>query len=510
MTRPPSSHPPCSRPNLRWDLTSALREFLGYPAFRPGQEQLIRAVMAGRDALGILPTGAGKTVCFQLPAHLLPGTVLVVSPLISLMEDQVGRAKAVGLRAEVLNAGVPESRRRRILRDAEQGLLQLLLVSPERLHLPRFSAFLPKIPISLIAVDEAHCVSQWGHDFRPAYLRIGEVRRRLRAPVLALTATATGRVQAEIEDRLGLERPVRVIGSFDRPNLVWEVRPAAGHGRKMAEIRSLLRRRAGATIIYAATRRAVEAVRKDLAGKGLPAIAYHAGLPDPVRTTVQGGFLDDPMPLVVATNAFGMGIDRADVRAVIHYQLPGSLEAYYQEAGRAGRDGEEARCIALFDKKDRGIHDRFAEASSPSPKKLRSVHRYIVARHSVGVGFWLQPGKLRKTLGWAGGAREVLDVLKALCRSKALAIEGLEEAGAADSLFVVLRSSTLDLGEYDLHRSIEQAQNQAVQEYARGRGCRRGSLLRYFGDQSLRGPCGRCDRCQKGPGAGLFGRRANN
>ncbi len=299
-------------------LVAALQRHLGHPAFRPGQERLIRAVMEGRDALGILPTGGGKSVCFQLPAFLLPGMVLVVSPLISLMEDQVGRARKAGLKAEVLNAALSGPERRRVLRESEEGVVRLLLVSPERLHLPAFVAALPRLPISLLAVDEAHCISQWGHDFRPAYLRIGELRSQIPVPVLALTATAIHRVRDEIQSRLRLRNPVRVVGSFDRPNLSWEVGETRGHGEKMARLHGLLRGREGANIIYAGTRKTVEAVRRSLAARGLPALSYHAGLPPAIRTEVQDRFLHDPAPVVVATNAFGMGIDRADVRSVYH------------------------------------------------------------------------------------------------------------------------------------------------------------------------------------------------
>ncbi|MBT8396456.1 MAG: RecQ family ATP-dependent DNA helicase [Gemmatimonadetes bacterium] len=505
--------PPRLRHNTGPDLPSALRALLGHAAFRPGQERLIRAVIGGRDALGVLPTGAGKTVCFQLPAHLLPGTVLVVSPLVSLMADQVGRARAVGLRAEALTAEVSVRQRRRIMSEAEKGILQLLFVSPERLHLPRFSAALPKIPISLIAVDEAHCISQWGHDFRPPYLRIGELRPRIRAPLLALTATATGRVREEIESRLALQRPVRVVGSFDRPNLHWEVRLAAGHRGKMTKIRSVLRHRAGATIVYAATRRAVEAVRKELAARGLPAAPYHAGLPIRVRSAVQEGFLNDPMPLVVATNAFGMGIDRPDVRIVLHYQLPGSLEAYYQEAGRAGRDGREARCVAYFDGKDRGVHDRFAKLSAPAPETLRKLHRNLLRKYGVGVEFWISVAELRRATGGTSGSQGGLAVLRGLCRSGALVAEGVDDGGVpgpgppgdqAIGFTMVLRSKKLDLRGYERQRLVHQAQIRAVQEYAKGRGCRREALLRYFGDPGPRQPCRRCDRCRERAPEGLF------
>jgi len=524
-------------------LVAALRRHLGHPGFRPGQETLVRAVLDGRDALGILPTGGGKSVCFQLPAFLLRGMVLVVSPLISLMEDQVGRARMAGLKAEVLNAAISGPERRRVLKESENGVVQLLLVSPERLHLPSFVAALPRLPISLLAVDEAHCISQWGHDFRPSYLRIGELRSRIPAPVLALTATATHRVREEIQARLRLKSPVRVVGSFDRPNLGWEVREARGHREKMTELHGLLRGREGANIIYAASRKTVEAVRRSLAARGLPALPYHAGLPPSIRTDVQGRFLHDPAPVVVATNAFGMGIDRADVRSVLHYQLPGSLEAYYQEAGRAGRDGAEARCVALFRKRDRELHDRFMALAYPEERRLRRLHRYLTARFQVNDEAWLSKNELRQALGPKVGDEEALAALRALGRCRALVLEEPEGPGAGapgaggpgaggpggrgvgapeetGGFALTLQSSSLRLEALGRLRSIQEGQVEAILTYARGRGCRRRALLAYFGEETENASCGKCDRCRKGrwkrvfPGiwhpAGLYGKGATD
>ena len=483
--------------------------------------------MEGRDALGILPTGGGKSVCVQLPAVLRPGRVLVVSPLISLMEDQVGRARKAGLKAEVLNAALSGPERRRVLRESEEGVVRLLLVSPERLHLPAFMAALPRLPISLLAIDEAHCISQWGHDFRPAYLRIGELRSQIPAPVLALTATAIHRVRDEIQNRLRLRNPVRVVGSFDRPNLSWEVRETRGHGEKMARLHGLLRGREGANIIYAGSRKTVEAVRRSLAARGLPALCYHAGLSPSLRTEVQDRFLHDPAPVVVATNAFGMGIDRADVRSVYHYQLPGSLEAYYQEAGRAGRDGAEARCVALYGKGDRKIHDRFVAMAYPAEGQLRKLHRYLSARFQVNEEGWLSKEELRRALGRKVGEEEALASLRALARCRALVFEepegfdaggvsvggvGVGRLGAggtgvpegAGAFALTLRSSSLRLAALTGLRSIEEGQIEAVLKYARGRGCRRRALLAYFGEETVNASCGKCDRCRATRRKGLF------
>jgi len=440
-------------------------------------------------------------VCFQLPAFLLPGMVLVVSPLISLMEDQRGRARSAGLKADVLNASLGGPERHRVMREAESGSTQLLLVSPERLHLPGFVELLGRLPVSMLAVDEAHCISQWGHDFRPSYLRIGELRSRIRAPVMALTATATPRVRQEIRARLRLEAPICVVKSFDRPNLSWEVREAPDHREKMARIRRLLERRHGATIIYAATRKTVEAVRRGLASKGLPSLSYHAALPAPVRSEVQSRFLEDPAPIVVATNAFGMGIDRADVRSVLHYQLPGSLEAYYQEAGRAGRDGADARCVALFGAGDRKVHDRFLARAYPDEEQLRGLFRYLEVRLRPGVETRLSRTELKRGLGGKLSEDEVLEAARALARAGALIFEEEEDSS---HLPITLRSTSLNLEALAELRRIREDQIQAVMGYAEGTECRRQILLTYFGEPPGKVSCGKCDRCLIRPKRRLF------
>ena len=468
------------------DLTAELRSTLGYPGFRPGQEELIAAVMGGRDALGILPTGGGKSVCFQLPAFLLPGMVLVVSPLISLMEDQVGRARKTGLRADFLSSATPPEERRPLVTRALEGGTDMLLVAPERFLVPRFHELLHRLPVSLLAVDEAHCIAHWGHDFRPAYLRIGEVRPHLPVPVLALTATATPRVREEMEASLQLRDPLRVVGGFDRPNLVWHVEQARTHGEKIHIIRTLLRGREGATIIYAATRRSVEAVRRALASRGILAMAYHAGLSPGRRTAVQGHFLDDPAPVVVATNAFGMGIDRPDVRMVIHYQLSGSLEAYYQEAGRAGRDGGPARCIGLWGPGDRRVHDAFAALTHPDEAQIRKLLGWVVRNLQPGCPASFSAAAISRSLGWRGGEEGVLAGLRALGRAGSITLE--------DDLLTLLDPAP-DLSPLETLRRISQAQVAAVEGYARERGCRRRNLLEYFGEKDAETRCGSCDRC---------------
>jgi len=464
---------------------------MGFPGFRPGQEPLVSAAVAGRDALGILPTGGGKSVCFQLPAFLLPGLVLVVSPLISLMEDQVGRARQAGLRADLLTSATPPSLRSAVLARALDGDTDLLLVAPERFLVPAFRALIPDLPLALLAVDEAHCISHWGHDFRPAYLRIGEIRSVRAVATLALTATATSRVRREIEESLGLVDPVRVVGSFDRPNLAWEVRRVRGHGDRLRQILSLLENREGATIVYAATRRSVEAVRSYLAAYGYPALSYHAGLSPTRRSAVQLRFLEDPSPVVVATNAFGMGIDRPDVRLVVHYQLSGSLEGYYQEAGRAGRDGELARCVALHHHEDRRVHEAFVRLTHPREKELRKLLAYLRKRFPEEKAGTIPFSALERVMGVAGGREAVLAGLGALERAGALALDGEDSFRILPGCPKLARIRSLRRGAL--------ARLDAVEAYARGGRCRRRIILEYFGQKVMEASCHRCDWCLQGP-----------
>ncbi len=329
-----------------------LERVFGYRSLRPGQESLMDACLAGRDVLGIMPTGAGKSLCFQVPALILPGVTLVVSPLISLMRDQVSALVAAGVPAAFFNSSLNERQYDKALRNARAGQYRIIYVAPERLLTPRFLSFARETEISLLVVDEAHCVSQWGQDFRPSYRCIPEFVRALsrRVPVAAFTATATRRVREDIEALLELEEPVTVITGFDRPNLFFSVQSG---GKKDQRLMELLRARGQESgIIYCATRKKVESVHELLVGQGIAAVRYHAGLSPRERQESQEAFLYDRAPVMVATNAFGMGIDKSNVRFVIHYNMPQDLESYYQEAGRAGRDGEPADCILIYSKSD--------------------------------------------------------------------------------------------------------------------------------------------------------------
>jgi ATP-dependent DNA helicase RecQ len=336
---------------VRNQLEETLSGVFGFREFRPNQEGIVRAVLDGRDVFAVMPTGGGKSLCYQLPARMRDGTAVVISPLISLMKDQVDAARANGLAAEFLNSTLAPPERRRVRDELARGAVELLYLAPERLALGGFLEELSDVPLSLFAVDEAHCISEWGHDFRPDYLGLSEIKRLFpRVPLAAFTATATPRVQAEVIDRLGLRSPFVVRASFNRPNLFLEVRRKEKVREQLLEF--LGRRPGESGIVYRTTRKSVEATAAFLESAGVDARPYHAGLPDEQRRATQEAFKSDKLDVVVATIAFGMGIDKPNVRFVVHADLPRNVEGYYQEIGRAGRDGEAAHCLLLFSRAD--------------------------------------------------------------------------------------------------------------------------------------------------------------
>ena len=333
------------------DKLEALKKYFGHSAFRNGQEGLIDAILSGRDAMGIMPTGAGKSVCYQLPAMLLPGITLVISPLISLMKDQVAALGQAGIPAAYINSSLTAAQYRDTLGLARLGCYKLIYVAPERLDTADFLEFADCSDISLVAVDEAHCVSQWGQDFRPSYLRIaGFISALKRRPIVgAFTATATEDVRRDIVNLLELDAPFVTITSFDRANLYFDVIQCRNNREKLGQLELLLRERSDKSgIIYCSTRKTVESLCEQLRSSGISATRYHAGLSDEERRANQDDFIYDRSRVMVATNAFGMGIDKSNVGFVIHFNMPKNLESYYQEAGRAGRDGSPADCILLY------------------------------------------------------------------------------------------------------------------------------------------------------------------
>jgi len=381
-----------------------LRDQFGFEAFRSGQEELVKAQLEGRDCLGVMPTGAGKSLCYQIPALAQEGIAIVISPLVSLMADQVRALVQSEIPAALLNSQLTSRQQSEVLRDAREGFFKLLYVAPERLDDPRFVTFAQEAPLSLIAVDEAHCVSQWGQDFRPSYLGIGTFVQSLptRPPVAAFTATATPRVANDIVRLLDLHDPVRVTTGFDRPNLHFEVEQLSAK-RKLARIAAYaLAHPHDSGIVYCSTRKETESLHEALCQAGVRATRYHAGLPNAERACNQKAFVDDDAPVMVATNAFGMGIDKSNVRYVIHNNMPGSLEAYYQEAGRAGRDGEPSDCLLFWNDSDIATARFFIEQESGNEKlsaeeadAVRSAQR---RRLEAMVGYCLTTDCLRATI----------------------------------------------------------------------------------------------------------------
>ncbi|MBM2850902.1 MAG: ATP-dependent helicase RecQ [Anaerolineales bacterium] len=477
----------------------ALWRYFNFPAFRPGQEVALRHLLGGRDALVVMPTGSGKSLIYQLAALLLPDITLVISPLVALMKDQIDGLTRRGIAATFVNSSLDTSEQSRRLRGLAEGQYRIILVAPERLRSRAFREALARVSLSLFAVDEAHCLSQWGHDFRPDYLHLADARREFKAPVtLALTATATPRVQDDIIRLLGLARAERLVTGFNRPNLTFEVFSTPDVNAKLNLVRDFLADAEGASrnaggIIYTGTRRDAEEVAEFVREVcGLDARHYHGALDPVTRTRTQDAFLAGDLPVVVATNAFGMGIDRPDVRFVLHHTLPGTLEAYYQEAGRAGRDGLPARAVLLYSPKDTALHEFFIENDSPTAAELRAVHTFLGGPVS-GMGVTLE--ELERATGLprtkARVALEQLEIARALHRSP-------------DEAYGVIRAEALPLSEAALQtvarqvaarREHKRSQLEKIVDYAETNACRRRAILHHFGDTS---PCEAplcCDNC---------------
>lgn len=383
---------------------AVLRQRFGYDAFREGQAEIIDAILASRDCVGVMPTGAGKSLCYQVPALLLPGITLVVSPLVSLMHDQVSALVKSGIPAAYVNSQMPAFERAEVLDRAAAGEFSLLYIAPERLEASAFLDFAQRAPITLVAVDEAHCVSQWGQDFRPSYLGIAEFIASLphRPVVAAFTATATPRVAEDIARLLDLREPFALTTGFDRPNLRFEVEQLSDK-KKLSRLLVLVQSRPSESgIVYCSTRKQVEQLHEQLVVEGVAATRYHAGLSPAERDANQRAFVNDDAPVIVATNAFGMGIDKSNVRYVVHYNMPGSLEAYYQEAGRAGRDGEPSECLLFWNDSDiatcRYFIEQDVENDALSADELAIVRAAQRRRLAAMSGYCMTTDCLRATI----------------------------------------------------------------------------------------------------------------
>jgi len=485
----------------------ALREYFGFDVFLDGQQQVVDEVLAGRDGLVVMPTGGGKSLCYQLPALCFEGVTLVVSPLIALMKDQVDALVEKGIAATMINSTVPWSEQKERLAGLRDGKWKLVYVAPERFRAQSFLDALEGVKVSLFAVDEAHCLSQWGHDFRPDYLRLGRALEAVGKPqCVGFTATATPVVRKDILGVLAMRDPFEVVSGFSRPNLSLAITAVEKRVQKFARIRAVVgEHKTG--IIYCATRKKVEEVAEVLAGWGVKVVAYHGGMSDDEREQAQNVFLSREADVAVATNAFGMGIDRADVRFVIHNEIPGSVEAYYQEAGRAGRDGESAVCELLFNYADTRTQEFFIEGANPGAAVIRDIWRWLRDEANGS-------GEVTRSLDDIADGVEVRNsmavgsALSALVRAGY--IERFDIAGRRIRGTRVLKpdvsAAELELDEEALEEKERRDRDKlrAMVELCYGRECRQEAILRYFGEPDP-ATCGWCDVCRSGESGELRG-----
>lgn len=535
------------------DARAALKRHFGYDDFRRGQVDVVASVLAGRETLGVLPTGGGKSLCYQVPALVFPGLTVVISPLISLMKDQVDRLQRLGIAATFLNSTLATREVASRLDCARRGQLKLLYVAPERFEAADLGRCLAQCRLSLLAVDEAHCISEWGHEFRPSFRRIARVADELRIPLrMALTATATPVVRRDIVTQLRMRQPHVIVAGFDRANLSYAVRECADGVAKERLLIATLRSHATPAIVYASTRATVERVSRRVARAGIRTLPYHGGLTDDHRQEVQERFMAGDVDCLVATNAFGMGIDKPDVRLVIHFAMPGTLEAYYQEAGRAGRDGNPGRCVLLYAPDDRSTHEFFIARMFPQRRHVErayedarrshadgvigrldpavehfleaagAVVRPAPARRSARIRLLATPARIGRDYEPASAERRLLRDLwrrtgGAIQDGAVVDLSGPEAASAKPLLarlqerqFIhvdvgdgrlrlsdadaTLERFGIDWAAVERRAASERAKLDAMEGYVHTAECRRAFVLRYFGE-SAGARCNGCDNC---------------
>jgi ATP-dependent DNA helicase RecQ len=478
------------------------RDVLGFTEFRPGQEAAMQSVVAGRDTLAVLPSGAGKTAIYQVAGQLLDGPVVVVSPLIALQRDQVERLAEIedrAGRAAQLNSTMSAGDQREVLEALGDGTVRFVFLAPEQLTKPEVVDAVGEAGPALFVVDEAHCVSAWGHDFRPDYLRLGGVIEQLGHPtVLALTATAAPPVRAEIVERLEMRDAQVVVAGFDRPEIRLEVdQYADAHGKEQGVLDRVLAEIGegrGPGIVYSATRRGTEEIAEQLVDRGLRARPYHAGLNKAEREDTQRAWMEDELDVVVATTAFGMGIDKPDTRFVIHAEPADSVDSYYQEIGRAGRDGEPALAVLVYRQEDLGLR-RFFAAGTPAEEELQQVAGLVQAAAAAGIDEGVDVKDLREETG-----RAATPLARDLNLLEQVAAVVLDEDGAAHPADNApppgeAAAAARELAEH--HERVDQSRVEMMRGYAETTECRRQFLLGYFGEQ-LAEPCGNCDNCSAG------------
>ena len=491
------------------EYTKALQRLFGFRSFNPGQEEVVSRVMAGEDTLAILATGAGKSLCYQLPALLFDGTTVVVSPLIALMKDQLDMLAERGFRNNVaLNSTLGEEQELIARKRLADGEIKIVFVTPEKLEDETFIAILKRIRVPLFVVDEAHCISQWGHDFRPAYLALGQVIRDLGKPtVLALTATATPAVREDILTQLGLPGTKTIVKGFDRPNLRYEVMRAENEQAKLKALKRLFETGLDGTgIIYTATIKNAMEVQKYLHDQlDLPAAVYHSKLQKDDRVSVHELFMGEAIRAVVATNAFGLGIDKPNIRFVVHYDLPGSVEAYTQEAGRAGRDGEPSRCVLLYRMSDTRVQNYFLTGKYPDVEDVQKV--FGTLEYFGGQEGGVSLGDLRKISQLPLTKLKV--VLALLKKAGFIEMRSRSQYGLTGEA-LGNRDLVLNLANYDTKKSYDQSKLAMMLQYAETHGCRRKFILNYFGENFAADTCGQCDNCLAAEAAGARNERVTS